>query len=184
MYRPSSSFKSGGGGGGMYTLPSPRIYASAMGILLLKPSWLEQDFLRENNHSLLEIFMSPSLLLVAYILFLVIYCYIMFALIYTFLYIDDVKKRVLAKPQRSVSEYICRASERALELVLKKGQFLYNKCQILSYLIFKKWGGGIFVQAIPHPPGIYANVLCRPPPPPPPPFHANGNGPVRHSGVG
>ena len=67
----------------------------------------------------------------------------------------------------------CRMSATSLTLwlivlQLKKGQFIYNKCKILSYLIFKKWGnictghpptqksGGI------HPPGIYARRLpCK-----------------------
>ena len=84
----------------------------------------------------------------------------MFALIYTFLYIDDVQKRVLAKPQRSSLRIHMCASERSARasfgvfnsFTVKKGQFLYNKCQILSYLIFKKWGGGDICTGHPPPP--------------------------------
>ena len=51
------------------------------------------------------------------ILFLAIYCYITFALSYTFLYINDVKKIILAKPQRSsLRIHLCvsERSERAI----------------------------------------------------------------------
>ena len=46
------------------------------------------------------------------------------------------------------------ASEQALEykktLLQLKIQFLYDKCQILRYLIYEKCGG-IFLQAVPNP---------------------------------
>ena len=101
-------------------------------------------------------------------------------ILYTFLYINDVKKRihVLAKPQRSTLRiHLCASerSERAIfgvfnSFTVKNVSFF--TINVKSYLQ-KVGGGGMFVQAIPphpkkwegyipHPPGIYASA---PPPP-------------------
>ena len=104
--------------------------------------WLEQ-VLREHNHSLLEIFMSPSLLLVAYIFLVILLHNVCFYLHLSLLWCPEKSTGKTAKIGLRIRLF---ASERALGflivLQLKKGQFLYNKCQVLSYLIFKKWGGG------------------------------------------
>ena len=70
----------------------------------------------------------------------------MFALFYPFLYINDaVKKRVLAKPQRSSLKIHLGFNS----FTVKKGQFLYNKRQF--FVILSSKSGGIFVQATPPP---------------------------------
>ena len=58
-----------------------------------------------------------------------------------------------------VSEYICVRASGASE----RNQFLYNKCQILSYIIFKKWGGGDSCTG--HPPTQNSGGYILPPPP-------------------
>ena len=77
----------------------------------------------------------------------------MFALFYTFLYINDVKKRILAKPQRSsLRIYLC-ASERFLEFLnsfaVKKVNFF--TINVKFEVILSSKSGGMFVQAIPPP---------------------------------
>ena len=79
---------------------------------------------------------------------------------YTFLYINDVKKRihVLAKPLRSsLRIHLCASerSERAIfgvfnSFTVKKVSFftINVKCKVI---LSSKSGGGMFVQAIPHP---------------------------------
>ena len=103
----------------------------------------------------------------------------MFALFYTFLYINDVKKRihVLAKPQRpSLRIHLCASerSERAIfgvfnSFTVKKVSFFTINVKF-EVILSSKSGGGMFVQAIPptqksggihppHPPGIYASGI-------------------------
>ena len=69
-----------------------------------------------------------------------------------------------------VSEYknfVCeRASGVFNSFPVKKGQILYNKFQILSYLIFKKWGGYLY-RPSPHPKEWGGGYNPHPPPPPP-----------------
>ena len=122
--------------------------------------------------------MSPSLvLLVARIYFSWPYGYIMFALFYTFLYINDVKKRILAKPQRSSLRIHLCASERSERgifgvfdsFTVKKVNFFTINVKFKVILSSKSGGGGIFVQAIP-PPKIVGGGGCIPPSPPPPGF--------------
>ena len=97
----------------------------------------------------------------------------MFAFFYTFLYINDVKKRihVLAKPQDWVSEYI--ASERAIfgvfnSFTVKK--VIFFTINVKFKVILSSKSGGIFVQAIPPPPkkvwggGGYIPPIKAPPP--------------------
>ena len=78
----------------------------------------------------------------------------MFALFYTFLYINDVKKRIhiLAKPQRSSLRvnFVC---ERAIfgvfnTFTVKKVNFFTINVKFKVILSSKSVGGGIFVQAI------------------------------------
>ena len=86
----------------------------------------------------------------------------MFALFYTFLYINDVKKRihVLAKPQRSsLRIHLCASerSERAIfwvcnSITVKKVNFYTINVKFQVILSSKVGGGGIFVQRpSPHP---------------------------------
>ena len=116
--------------------------------------------------------MSPSLVsMVARLYFSWPYCYIMFALLYTSLYINDVKKRILAKPQKSsLKIYLCAsgASERFFEFLIVLQLKGSKKCTInvkVEVILSSKNGGRIFVQAIPHPPKKVGGYT--PPPPPP-----------------
>ena len=132
--------------------------------------------------------MSPSLvLLVDRLYFSQPYCYIMFALFYTFLYINDVKKRihVLAKPQRlSLRIHLCASerSERAIfgvfnSFTVKKVNFFTINVKFKVILSSKSggdmctshpshpkivcvWGGGGGGIHTPHPPG-FTPVLGR-----------------------
>ena len=82
--------------------------------------WLEQ-VLRENNRSLVEIFMSPSLVLLVAYTFLAILlhnvCFILHLSVHGMIN-DVVKKRVLAKSQRSSLRIHLCASEQALEFLI------------------------------------------------------------------
>ena len=79
----------------------------------------------------------------------------MFALFYTFLYINDVKKRihVLAKPQRSsLRIHLCASerSERAIFGVFNSFKVKRSvSLQYMSYLrlsyLQKVWGGGGYI---------------------------------------
>ena len=110
----------------------------------------------------------------------------MFALFYTFLYINDVKKRihVLAKPQRSsLRIHLCASerSERAIfwvfdSFTVKKGNFFTINVKFKVILSSKSGGGGGGGEYLyrpsphpkkwgdtsppppPHPPGIYATI--------------------------
>ena len=101
----------------------------------------------------------------------------MFALFYTFLYINDVKKRVLAIRKDRVSEYICvrasGASERFFgafnSFTVKKVNFFTINVKFKVILSSQSGGGGGICTGhpptqksggyTPHPPGIYASVL-------------------------
>ena len=97
----------------------------------------------------------------------------MFALIYTFLYIDDVQKRVLAKPQRSSLRIHMGASERSERascgvfnsFTVKKVNFFTINVKFKVILSSKSGGGGgkylyrpSLTQATP-PPG-YTPMHC------------------------
>ena len=109
----------------------------------------------------------------------------MFALLYTFLYINDVKKRihVLAKPQRSSLRIHLCASERSERAIfgvfnsstVKKVNFFTINVKFKVILSSKSGGGGIFVQAIPPPKKVGGGGDTSPHPPPPPPrIYASG----------
>ena len=105
----------------------------------------------------------------------------MFALFYTYLYINDVKKRihVLSKPQRSsLIIHVCASerSERAIfgvfnSLSVKKVSFFTINVKFKVILSSKSGGGGMFVQAIPPPKNVCVGGGggIHPPRAPPPP---------------
>ena len=100
----------------------------------------------------------------------------MFTLFYTFLYINDVKKRihVLAKPQRSSLRIHLCASERSEQAIfgvfnsftVKKVSFFTINVKFKVILSSNSGGGGMFVQAIPPPKKVGGGDI--PPSPPPP----------------
>ena len=100
----------------------------------------------------------------------------MFALFYTFLYINDVKKRihVLAKPQRSsLRIHLCASerSERAIfgvfnSFTVKRVNFFTINVKFKVILSSNSGGGGgDFVQAT-LPPTQKSGGIHLPPPPP------------------
>ena len=100
----------------------------------------------------------------------------MFALFYTFLYINDVKKRihVLAKPQRSsLRIHLCASerSERAIigvfnSFTVKKVSLFTINVKFKVILSSKSGGGGCLYRPSPHP----KSGGIHPPYPPPPGF--------------
>ena len=84
----------------------------------------------------------------------------MFALFYTFLYINDVKKRILAKPQRSsLKIHLCASerSERAIfgvfnSFTVKKVSFFTINVKFKVILSSKSVGGGDVCTGHPPPP--------------------------------
>ena len=99
----------------------------------------------------------------------------MFALFYTFLYTNDVKKRihVLAKPPRSsLRIHLCvsKRSERAIfgvfnSFTVKTVNFFTINVKFKVVLSSKSGGGGIFVQAIPPPKKVGGGGGVSPIPP-------------------
>ena len=101
----------------------------------------------------------------------------MFALFYTFLYINDVKKRIHVQYWQNrkdrVSEYIilCASerSERAIfggfnSFTVKKVSFF--TINVKFKVILSSKSGGMFVQAIPHPKNWGGGGYIPPSPPP------------------
>ena len=116
--------------------------------------------------------MSPSLVsMVARLYFSWPYCYIMFALLYTSLYINDVKKRILAKPQKSsLKIYLCAsgASERFFEFLIVLQLKGSKKCTInvkVEVILSSKNGGEDICTG--HPPPTQKKWGDTPLPPPP-----------------
>ena len=99
----------------------------------------------------------------------------MFGLFYTFLYINDVKKRIhiLSKPQRSsLRIHLCASerSERAIFGVFNsftvKNVSFFTINVIFKVILSSKSGGGMFVQAIPPPKKVGGGGDTSPTPPP------------------
>ena len=142
-----------GGGGGVAPLP-PSGYASAWDL----------------HVPFTCIIGSPAILFLAIMLHNV-------CLFYTFLYINDVKKRihVLANPQRSsLRLHLCASerSERAIfgvcnSFTVKKVSFF--TINVKFKVILSSKSGGMFVQAIPPHPKKWGGGGYIPPPIPPPP---------------